>query len=247
MTENRADLIRRELKALADPKKALFLPRFFKAVPGGYGEGDLFLGVTVPLQRKIARNHYRKIGLSDLGHLLRDEFHECRLTALFILVLKYEKAAGAEEKQLLADYYLGNIDYVNNWDLVDSTAYKILGPHLEKRDRSLLYELAGSGYLWRQRVAIISTLHFIRAGDFADTLKLAEILLNHEHDLIHKAVGWMLREVGNREFDAEYKFLERHYKAMPRTALRYAIEKFDPALRKQFLTGALPRNEVEGM
>lgn len=239
MIENRADLTRQELKACADPEKAAFLPRFFKAVPGGYGEGDRFLGVTVPLQRKIARTHYREIELSDLERLLRDQFHECRLTALFILILKYEKATGAEDKQLLADYYLGNIDYVNNWDLVDSSAYKILGPHLENRDRRLLYELACSGHLWRQRVAIISTLHFIRAGDFADTLKLSEILLNHEHDLIHKAVGWMLREVGNRDFNTEYNFLKRHYQGMPRTALRYAIEKFDPALRKQFLAGTL--------
>ncbi len=247
MTENRADLIRQELKACADPEKAAFLPRFFKAVPGGYGEGDRFLGVTVPLQRKIARTHYSDIELSVLECLLRDQFHECRLTALFILVLKYEKAMGAEEKQLLADYYLGNIDYVNNWDLVDSTAYKILGPHLETADRSLLYELANSGHLWRQRVAIISTLHFIRAGDFNDTLKLSEILLDHKHDLIHKAVGWMLREVGNRDFNTEYIFLKRHYQAMPRTALRYAIEKFDPALRKQFLTGTLINLEVEGL
>jgi 3-methyladenine DNA glycosylase AlkD len=239
MTENKTDLIRQELNACADSEKAAFMPGFFKAVPGGYGEGDRFLGVTVPLQRKIARNHYRKIELSDLESLLRDQFHECRLTALFILVLKYEKAAEAVEKQLLVDYYLGNIDYINNWDLVDSTAYKILGPHLETKDRSLLYELAGSGHLWRQRVAIISTFHFIRAGDFYDTLKLSEILLNHEHDLIHKAVGWMLREVGNRDFDIEFNFLKQHYHSMPRTALRYAIEKFNPALRKQFLAGTL--------
>jgi 3-methyladenine DNA glycosylase AlkD len=239
MNKNRADLVRQKLKACADPEKALFLPRFFKAIPGGYGEGDRFLGVTVPLQRKIAHTHYCEISLSDLGELLRDQFHECRLTALFILVLKYENAALAEEKKLLADYYLGNIDYVNNWDLVDSSAYKILGPFLENRDRGLLYELARSGHLWRQRIAIISTMHFIRAGDFADTLKLAEMLLKHEHDLIHKAVGWMLREVGKRDFDAEYQFLKCHYQTMPRTALRYAIEKFDPALRKQFLSGTL--------
>jgi 3-methyladenine DNA glycosylase AlkD len=247
MSKSIADLIRRELKAGADPEKAAFLPGFFKALPGGYGEGDLFLGVTVPLQRKIARAYYREIELPELQQLLRNQFHECRLTALFILILKYEKAKRAEDQQHLVNYYLGNIDYVNNWDLVDSSAYKILGPHLEKGDRRLLYDLARSGHLWRQRVAIISTLHFIRSGDFNDTLKLSEILLDHEHDLIHKAVGWMLREVGNRDFKTEYKFLKRHYQTMPRTALRYAIEKFDPALRKQFMSGSLVNHEVEGL
>lgn len=230
-----ADKIKEELSRYGDAGKAAFLPKFFQSFPGGYGEGDLFLGVSVPEQRRIARSYFHQVSLKELEDLIRDPTHECRLTAIFILVLKYEKAKTEVEKQAVVDYYLGNIDQVNNWDLVDSSAYKILGPHLFAKERNLLYDLAGSDFLWRQRIAVITTLYFIRKGDFGDTLKLAELLLNHHHDLIHKAVGWMLREVGNRDFDLEYRFLQKHYRAMPRTMLRYAIEKFDPALRKKFL------------
>jgi 3-methyladenine DNA glycosylase AlkD len=229
--------IRQELKKYGNKDKAAFLPKFFQAFPGGYGEGDFFIGVTVPEQRRIARKHFCLVSLNELEDLMRDPVHECRLTALFILVLKYERAKSEAEKQAITDYYLGNIDHINNWDLVDSSAYKILGAHLFDKERNLLYELARSGKLWRQRIAVIATLYFIRNGDFADTLKLAGILLDHEHDLIHKAVGWMLREVGNRDFECEYRFLKKHYQAMPRTMLRYAIEKFDPGLRRQFLSG----------
>lgn len=235
----RFNQIKEDLISLADEEKAAFLPKFFQVFPGGYGEGDHFIGVTVPDQRQIARRYHSSIPLNELEGLIRDPVHECRLTALFILVLKYERAKTEAEKQAINDYYLGNIDHINNWDLVDSSAYKILGAHLFDKDRNLLYELARSGKLWRQRIAVIATLFFIRNGDFADTLKLAGILLDHEHDLIHKAVGWMLREVGNRDFDVEYRFLQKHYRKMPRTMLRYAIEKFDPVLRKEFLAGLI--------
>jgi len=229
--------IRQELKKYGNKDKAAFLPKFFQAFTGGYGEGDFFIGVTVPEQRRIARKHFCLVSLNELEDLIRDPVHECRLTALFILVLKYERAKSEAEKQAITDYYLGNIDHINNWDLVDSSAYKILGAHLFDKERNLLYELARSGKLWRQRIAVIATLYFIRNCDFGDTLKLAGILLDHEHDLIHKAVGWMLREVGNRDFECEYRFLKKHYQVMPRTMLRYAIEKFDPGLRRQFLSG----------
>ncbi|MFU8794118.1 MAG: DNA alkylation repair protein [Dethiobacteria bacterium] len=232
-----AEEIRHELKLKANQDKADFLPQFFQAFSGGYGEGDKFLGVTVPEQRKVARAFYKEIQPGDLESLLRDPFHECRLTALLIMVLKYEKAKTKAEKETLVESYLSSINYVNNWDLVDSSAPKLLGPHLENRERNIIYDLARSNRLWYQRIAVLTTYHFIRHGDFDDTLKLSVLLLNHEHDLIHKAVGWMLREVGKRDFQVEYNFLKRHYKHMPRTMLRYAIEKFDPELRKKFLIG----------
>ena len=156
---------------------------------------------------------------------------------MLILVCKFEKAKLDEDKKAIVDLYINNLEYVNNWDLVDSSAYKILGAYLEERDRSILYRLAKSNHLWSQRVAIIATLWFIGKNKFSDTLNIAQILLNHEHDLIHKAVGWMLREVGNRDFETEFQFLKKHYKQMPRTMLRYAIEKFDPELRQRFLKG----------
>ena len=177
--------------------------------------------------------------MADTVKLLNDLVHEYRLTALFTMVLKFEKAKDPSEKEEVVDAYLKNIENVNNWDLVDSSCYKIIGPWLINKDKSLLYEYAGSDDLWKQRIAIITTLHFIRNRQFDDTLKLAEILLSHEHDLIHKAVGWMLREVGNRDFETEYNFLIMHYSKMPRTMLRYAIEKFDEALRQKFLKGEI--------
>lgn len=229
--------VRHELESCADPLKAAHLPRFFQAYPGGYGEGDRFIGVSVPNQRKIARSYFQTFSLSELEELIRDPLHECRLTAIFILILKFEKAEKEPEREALVKLYLDNLVWINNWDLVDSSAYKILGPHLFRKDRSVLYDLAASGELWKQRVAVITTLFFIRNKDYADILNLARLLLRHEHDLMHKAIGWMLREVGNRDFDLEYNFLKQHYRVMPRTMLRYAIEKFDEELRQKFLKG----------
>ncbi len=228
-----------DLQKAVVPGKAKDLMRFFKTGPGEYGEGDLFIGVTVPEQRKIARRHYKNISLLELEKLLRDPCHECRLTALFMLRLRFEKEKSLTKREDLVKLYLGNLDYVNNWDLVDSSAPYILGPYLYGMDTSLLFELAGSGELWRQRVAVLTTAHFIKKGRFDETLKLSELLLEHPHDLIHKAVGWMLREVGNRDFDCELDFLRKHYRRMPRTMLRYAIEKFEPELRKKILAGQL--------
>ncbi len=234
---NDVERIKNELEQHADPEKGEFLPHFFKAMPGGYGEGDLFLGVQVPVQRKIARKYFKDIPLEETERLLQDPVHECRLTALFILCLRYEKARREEDKTEVVNMYLRNLSFVNNWDLVDSSAYKILGPYLMDKKKDVLYELAASGELWQERIAVIATMHFIKNGRFTETLKLAKQFLGHQHDLMHKAVGWMLREVGKQNFNVEYDFLLKHYEIMPRTMLRYAIEKFDPALRKKFLNG----------
>jgi 3-methyladenine DNA glycosylase AlkD len=228
------------LHAHADQKrKAGDLARFFQAFPGGYGEGDTFLGVTVPAQRTISRQYFTQITLEEIALLLNENIHEHRLTALFMLVLKYQKASTEPEQKAIVDTYLENIHGVNNWDLVDSSCYLILGPWLLNRDKQLIYDLAHSGQLWLQRIAMITTMHFIRKGHYNNTLQLALILLNHPHDLMHKAVGWMLREVGNRNFETQYQFLEKHYRQMPRTMLRYAIEKFPEDVRQAFLKGRI--------
>jgi 3-methyladenine DNA glycosylase AlkD len=229
--------IKKELARLADPEKAKHSQRFFQAFPGGYGEGDRFLGLTVPLQRKVAGRYYREITLDELEALLRDPFHECRLTALYMMRLRFERARTAAEKEAIVELFLRNLDCINNWDLVDSSAPYILGPYLAESKSDLLCKLASSGELWKQRIAMMATFYFIRQGRYRETLCLAEKYLDHPHDLIHKATGWMLREIGNRDQDAEIAFLKKHYRQMPRTMLRYAIEKFDPPLREQFLKG----------
>ncbi|HHT73288.1 MAG TPA: DNA alkylation repair protein [Firmicutes bacterium] len=229
--------IQQELQAFIEPEKAEFLPKFFKTGAGEYAEGDVFLGVRVPWQRKVARKYFQHVGLEDIKALLSSPVHEYRSVALIILVHKYEKAKYEEEKEKIAQFYLDNLDHVNNWDLVDLSADKILGAYLFDKDRQPLLELAASQDLWRQRVAMIATFYFIRKGDFADTLALAELFLDHPHHLIHKAVGWMLREVGKRDQQVEIAFLKEHYKRMPRTMLRYAIEKLEPQLRQEFLKG----------
>ena len=223
----------------ADKKRAGDLARFFQTHPGGYGEGDTFLGVKVPDQRKVAKVFYKDLSLDEIAALLNENIHEHRLTAVFMLVLKYEKAKTEEEEQAVVDCYLENISGVNNWDIIDSSSHKILGPWLIDKDKKLLYEFAATGDLWLQRIAVITTMHFISKRQYDDASRLAEILLQHPHDLIHKAVGWMLREIGNRDYDVEYNFLLKHYPQMPRTMLRYAIEKFDEDVRQGFLKGTI--------
>ncbi len=232
-----------ELESSADPEKAAFYPRFFRAGPGEYGEGDRFLGVIVPVQRKVARRR-RELPLEEVELLLESPWHEARLTGLLILVERFRAAAKRgddDERHEIAELYLSRLDRVDNWDLVDSSAPTLLGEHLEHDPRraAVLDELAASGDLWRQRIALLATLHFIRQGDFADTLRLAERLLDHPHDLIHKASGWMLREIGKRDEDAMLGFLRRHYDRLPRTTLRYAIEKLPEARRKAALRGEI--------
>jgi len=223
--------IKKELKDLADTEQAKILSRFFKTGKGDYGEGDKFLGIKVPTSRKVARR-YKDMPLDEVERLLQSDYHEHRLTALFILIHQYD---GGDDRKDIVDLYLRNLKYVNNWDLVDLSAPKILGDYLVDNDRKILYKLAKSKDLWERRVAILSTFTFIRNHDFADALKISEMLLNDNHDLIHKATGWMLREIGNRDQEEEEGFLKKYHKTMPRTMLRYSIEKFDAKKRAFYM------------
>jgi len=227
-------LIQSDLQKLADPERAKNLSRFFKTGKGEYGEGDVFIGITVPDQRRTAKK-YRDASLKDLKALLSNKIHEHRLTALLILVGQYQRA-DETEKEKMYSFYIRNLNHVNNWDLVDLSANKIAGAHLLHRDKSLLYELVKSKNVWMRRIAVLSTFHFINQNQFKDSLKIAELLLNDSHDLIHKAAGWMLREIGKRDAEAEERFLLRHHKNMPRTMLRYAIERFGKKKRDFYLT-----------
>jgi len=225
--------VKRELKKFADAEKAAFFPKFFKTGKGEYGAGDRFLGVTVPLQRKVAKS-FVNLPESELTKLMHDKFHECRVTALLILIEQFRKAELRKQKSLV-DLYLHNLAGVNNWDLVDLSADKILGCYLLNRNRRLIYQFARSGDLWKQRIAIVATFAFIKQWQFDDTLAISDLLIGHEHDLIHKAVGWMLREVGKRDQSVLQEFLKTRYAQMPRTMLRYAIERFEEKLRQSFL------------
>lgn len=213
---------------------------FHKTGKGGYAEKDIFIGVTVPDIRKVANEYYKTINLKETENLLHSNYHEERLLALIILTYKMKKAKEDEQKEII-ELYINNTDYINGWDLVDLSAHYILGKYLLEHEdkKSILYEFANSNDLWKQRISIISTWIFIRNNKYEDTLKIAEVLLNNEQDLIHKAVGWMLREVGKKDFETEYNFLVKYYKQMPRTMLRYAIEKFDEDLRQKFLKGKI--------
>lgn len=221
----------RELRSYSTAEKREVLPRFFKTGKGEYGEGDRFMGVVVPDTRKVAKNH-NDVSWEVLEALLESEWHECRLCALVILVNRFKK-----QPDETLSFYLDHTKGVNNWDLVDLSAPYILGAYLvDKSDREILYVLSASKNMWEQRIAIVSTLMLIRNGQFADTMKLAEGFLNIKHDLMQKATGWMLREVGKRDVGLLTEFLERYKAVMPRTMLRYAIEKFSPELRRYFLT-----------
>jgi len=231
--------LKEDLQKLADPAKAKVLQRFFKTRPGEYGEGDVFLGLTVPQGRKIAKK-YKDLSLQEIKELLESEVHEERFCALIILILRYRVAEEEKDrvvKKEIYNFYLGNTLQVNSWDLVDLSAPLIVGTYLQDKKREVLYELAKSSSLWERRIAIISTLGLIRKGEFDDCLKIAEILIEDKQDLIHKAAGWMLREVGNRNAAALKNFLARRYKNMPRTMLRYAIERLPEDLRQRYLKG----------
>jgi 3-methyladenine DNA glycosylase AlkD len=232
-----ADQILEELKGLGDPVRAEHSQRFFKTGPGEYGAGDVFLGIRVPRQRALAKR-YRLATREDALLLLHSPYHEARLTALFLLVGLFNKVDPVGRTQLYEDY-LANVAYINNWDLVDSSALQIVGHYLFDKDRSHLVTLAHSPDLWERRIAIIATYYFIRQSEFKDTLIISGTLLHDQEDLIHKAVGWMLREVGNRSRSTEESFLLEHYQTMPRTMLRYAIEKFPEERRQAYLKGIL--------
>lgn len=222
-------MIEKELKKRRDAEKANTLCRFFKTGKGDYGEGDAFLGIKVPDQRMIVKKNLNASYL-ELQELLNSKFHECRLTALLILVQKFDF-----EEEKVFKFYLKNLKNINNWDLVDLSCPKIIGKYLYNKDRALLYKLASSNNLWDKRIAIVSTHFFIKNNDFEDTLKISKILLSDKHDLIHKAIGWMLREVGKKDEKVLIDFLESEYYNIPRTALRYAIERLSEEKRKYFL------------
>jgi 3-methyladenine DNA glycosylase AlkD len=227
--------LRRELKAVATPERAAGAARYFKTGPGEYGEGDVFLGVTVPDLRKIVRR-YKALRLDEVERLLATGEHEVRSAALLVLVAQYEAGDAAVRRQIF-DLYLSNTRYINNWDLVDCSCREIVGTHLLTASRKLLTRLAKSKSLWERRIAMISTMTLVRQGDLADALRVAEMLLDDRHDLIHKAVGWVLREVGDVDRPALLGFLKQHYARVPRTALRYAIEHLSPEERKRILAG----------
>ncbi|NYF58009.1 DNA alkylation repair protein [Micromonospora purpureochromogenes] len=230
--------VRHELASLADPRRAEALSRFLQMTPGGYGEGDTAIGVPVPEQRRVAARYWRDLSLAETAKLLTSSVHEERLTSLFILVRKFTKGDEEERGQVFG-IILANTGHINNWDLVDSSAPYIVGPWLIDKDRRVLDRLAGSSLVWDRRIAIMATFAFIKAGDFHWTFRLSERLLRDPHDLVQKAVGWMLREVGNRDRAAEEEFLARRYRVMPRVMLRYAIEKFEPQRRREYLSGVV--------
>jgi len=221
------------LKNQANPEQAKTLLRFFKTGKGEYGEGDKFLGIKVPVSRKIAKQ-FKDLSFEEIQELLNSKIHEERLIALFILTEQYRKGNG-EHKKVIYNFYLRNAKRVNNWDLVDLSAEKIIGAYLLDKDKKVLLRLAQSKNLWERRIAIMSTFHFIKNGFYDTTFAISDMLLKDEHDLIHKAVGWMLREIGNRNLAEEEKFLKKNYKTMPRTMLRYAIEKFPEKKRQVYL------------
>ena len=229
--------LRKELYALADPADAIFLQRFFKTAPGEYGAGDKFLGLRVPALRRLVRE-YRQLADAHALEMLASSWHEERLLALMLLVEGYRRGDVARRDKIHRAY-LAHTRHINNWDLVDASAGYIVGAHLDSRRIGLLEQLARSDDIWERRIAIVATFHFIRQNEFGPTLKIARILVRDSRDLIHKAVGWMLREVGKRDRGAEDAFLNKHYREMPRTMLRYAIERHPEKVRKQYLAGTV--------
>lgn len=229
------DEIEQIMLSMKDEGQRTALQRFFKTGKGQYGEGDLFLGIKVPQTRAVAKRYWSQCTLDDLDILVRSPYHEVRLLALLMTVLKYKHD---RKNVAYADFYLSHTAHINNWDLVDLSCYEILGHWLLDKDRAVLYSLARSGNFWEQRIAIVSCMAFVRHGQYDDCLAIADLLLHHPHDLIQKAVGWLLREVGKRDSKVLTDFLVPRYKSMPRTMLRYAIEKYPEVVRKQFLKGS---------
>ena len=229
--------VRRDIRALGSPERAKHSLRFFRTGPGEYGEGDKFYGLSVPEMRAIAKR-YRDLGHEEVLELLQSEWHEDRLVALLLLVDNYRHGDEAG-RQKIHRAYLANTRRINNWDLVDMSAGQVVGGHLDADEISLLEKLAGSKDLWERRIAIVATFHFIKQGQLAPTLRIAELLLEDSHDLIHNAVGWMLREVGTKDRKVLDAFLAKHYREMPRTMLRYAIERHPESVRKGYLAGTI--------
>lgn len=228
--------LKKAMNDLANEKKAQTMQKYFKAGKGEYGEGDSFLGITVPLQRMVAKDFYNELELNDIQELLSSNVHEHRLTAVLMLVLKYEKTKNQELKNQIVEFYLKNTLRFNNWDLVDSGCYKILGHYVFHNQKEvILYKLAESESLWEKRIAVVSTLHFIKNKSLQIVPEIVLMNLHHSHDLMHKANGWMLREMGNRDEAMLLDFLDEYATQLPRTTLRYAIEKLDTSLRQYYL------------
>ncbi|MEK6731665.1 MAG: DNA alkylation repair protein [Pseudomonadota bacterium] len=225
--------VRTRLRLLADPNTAAILQRFFKTGFGEYGEGDKFLGIKVPQLRKVAQE-FKDLKLTDVQKLFHSPNHEERLLAIILLVNRFT-TADEKMQERIYQLYLKNTRYINNWDLVDLSAHHIVGAYLFSRAKKPLYDLAVSNDLWKRRIAMLSTFYYIKRFRFQEALKISKILLHDEHDLIHKAVGWMLREIGKRDLNVEENFLKLHYKKMPRTMLRYAVERFPEVKRKKYL------------
>ncbi len=223
------------MENLADMKIAEHSQRFFKTGEGEYGYGDKFLGIRVPVIRNAVKQ-FRNTSVADIKKLIKSDYHEVRLFSLLLLVDRFS-GSNEDTRKRIYKLYLQHTKYINNWDLVDSSAHYIIGAWLLDKDRSVLYELVQSKQLWERRIAIMATYYFIKNNQFNDTLKLSKILINDPEDLIHKAVGWMLREIGNRDLQVEEKYLKQHYKRMPRTMLRYSIEKFSEKRRQAYLKG----------
>lgn len=227
-----------EMLRHSDPAQVPGLSRFFKTGPGQYGEGDQFLGIKVPVTRTVVKRLWREIGFPELGECLASGYHEIRLAGLLALVEIFAHAKKDPSlRRQCVDFYLSHTDRINNWDLVDLSCYPLLGEWLLDKDRTILYDLARKGKtIWEQRIGMVSTMAFVRKGQLEDTFAIADILIGHPHDLIHKATGWLLREAGKRDKDALVSFLEPRYFRMPRTMLRYAIEKFTENERRKYLT-----------
>lgn len=232
--------IKEALVTLSIPEKAEFFPKFFKTGKGEYGEGDLFLGVKVPDQRSVAKEFYARISMEELSKLLSSQYHEHRLTALFMLISKFEKTKDKAVKDEIVEFYLNHLQHINNWDLVDSSCYKILGRYaFENQKDELLRTLSDSEEMWHKRIAVVGTMHYVKKGSFDLTKEFVTKNLKHTHDLMHKANGWLLREMGEKNEAELINFLNKHYKEMPRTSLRYAIEKLDENLRQDYLKGRI--------
>ncbi len=227
--------LKHEIDRKGSPEKAAFLSRFFKTAKGQYAEGDIFIGLTMPEVREIAKKYAFLLTIDEAETLLHSPIHEYRMVALVWLVWRFEHSK-EDIKTTIFELYLRNLEHINNWDLVDNSCHKIVGAYLLDKDRDILYDLANRNHLWSQRVAIVSTFYFIQKKQILDTFNIAELLLSHPHDLIHKAIGWMLREVGKRDEAVLEDFLQAHIRQLPRTALRYAIERFDEPKRKFYLS-----------
>jgi len=237
---NNIQEIKEALAVLSIPEKAAFFPKFFKTGKGEYGEGDVFLGVKVPDQRSVAKEYYSKISLDELGELISSTYHEHRLTALFMLISKFEKTKDKTIKQEIIEFYLNHLQYVNNWDLVDSSCYKILGRYsFENQREDLLRKLSYSEEMWHKRIAVVGTMYYVKKGFFDLTKEFVTQNLKHSHDLMHKANGWLLREMGQKNETELINYLNKYYKEMPRTCLRYSIEKLDEELRQDYLKGRI--------